>query len=76
MRSVSPKLFFSYFELFNGYFTVSVLRLTGPKTSQWYFDTLRMVVYEDYATGNVYRFLINDFTHSYLAIAELFREHC
>ena len=31
-----------------------------------------MVVYEDYATGNVYRFLTNDFTHSYLTIAELF----
>ena len=33
-----------------------------------------MVVYEDYATGNVYRFLTNDFTHSYLTIAELYRE--
>ena len=32
-----------------------------------------MVVYEDYATGNVYRFLTNDFTHSYLTIAELYR---
>lgn len=33
-----------------------------------------MVVYEDYATSNVYRFLTNDFTHSYLTIAELYRE--
>ena len=36
--------------------------------------SLRMVVYEDYATGNVYRFLTNDFNHSYLTIAELYRE--
>ena len=33
-----------------------------------------MVIYEDYATGNIYRFLSNDFTHSYLTIAELYRE--
>ena len=51
-----------------------IIRLTGPRTSKWYPDTLRMVVYEDYATGNVYRFLTNDFTHSYLTIAELYRE--
>jgi IS4 transposase len=53
----------------------STLRLTGLKSSKWYTDTLRMVVYEDYATGNVYRFLTNDFTHSYLTIAELYRGH-
>ena len=52
----------------------STIRLTGQKTSQWYPDTLRMVIYEDYATGNIYRFLSNDFTHSYLTIAELYRE--
>ena len=51
-----------------------IIRLTGPRTSKWYPDTLRMVVYEDYATDNVYRFLANDFTHSYLTIAELYRE--
>lgn len=52
----------------------SAIRLTGPKTSKWYPKTLRMVVYEDYATSNVYRFLTNNFTHSYLTIAELYRE--
>ena len=52
----------------------TIIRLTEPRTSKWYPDTLRMVVYEDYATGNVYRFLTNDFTHSYLTIAELYRE--
>ena len=52
----------------------AIIRLTGQKTSQWYPDALRMVIYEDYATGNIYRFLSNDFTHSYLTIAELYRE--
>ena len=51
-----------------------IIRLTGLITSKWYPEALRMVVYEDYATGNVYRFLSNDFTHSYLTIAELYRE--
>lgn len=44
-----------------------IIRLTGPKTSKWYPDALCMVVYVDYATGNVYRFLTNDFAHSYLS---------
>ena len=57
-----------------GVISDAIIRLTGPLTSKWYPDTLRMVVYEDYATGNVYRFLTNDFTHSYLTIAELYRE--
>ncbi len=52
----------------------SIIRLTGLKTSKWYPEALRMVTYEDYATSNVYRFLTNDFTHSYLTIAELYRE--
>ena len=52
----------------------SIIKLTGQKTSKWYPDTLRMVVYEEYATNNVYRFLTNDFTHSCLTIAELYRE--
>ncbi|MHB9140350.1 MAG: transposase [Paludibacter sp.] len=33
-----------------------------------------MVVNEDYAKGNVYWSLTNDFTHSYLTTAELYRE--
>ncbi len=51
-----------------------IIRLTGQNTSKWYPETIRMVVYEDYATNNVYRFLTNDFKHSYLTIAELYRE--
>ena len=57
-----------------GVISDGIIRLTGLKTSKWYPETLRMVVYDDYATGNVYRFLSNDFTHSYLTIAELYRE--
>ena len=52
----------------------SVIRLTGLKTSKLNPDTLRMVVYEYYATGNVNSFLTNDFTHSCLTIAEIYRE--
>lgn len=51
-----------------------IIRLTGQNTSKWYPETIRMVVYEDYTTNNVYRFLTNDFKHSYLTIAELYRE--
>ena len=49
----------------------ATIRLTGQKISQWYPDTLRMFIYEDYTTGYIYRFLSNDFTHSYQTIAEL-----
>jgi hypothetical protein len=50
------------------------IRLTGIKTSKWYPDMIRMVVYEDYATNNVYRFITNDFNLPALTIAELYRE--
>ncbi|PVX59417.1 uncharacterized protein DUF4372 [Hallella colorans] len=52
----------------------SVIKHTGLKTSKWYPDTLRIVAYDNYATGNVYRFVTNDSTHSYLTIAELYGE--
>ena len=57
-----------------GIISAAAIRLTEPMSSKWYPDTLRMVAYEHYATGNVYRFLSNDFTRSYLTIAELYRE--
>lgn len=57
-----------------GVISDQAIRMTGQNTSKWYPETLRMVVYEDYATGNIYRFLTNDFHHSYLTIAELYRE--
>ena len=48
--------------------------LTGLRTSSWYPEEIRMVTYEDYATGNVYRFLTNELEHEALTIAELYRE--
>lgn len=48
--------------------------LTGLRTSSWYSEEIRMVTYEDYATGNVYRFLTNELEHEALTIAELYRE--
>ena len=35
---------------------------------------MRMVVYEDFATNNVYRFLTNNFIIEALTVAELYRE--
>ena len=52
------------------------ISLTGVRTSAYYPESIRMVTYEDYATGNVYRFITNDFTLPALTIAELYRERC
>lgn len=37
------------------------IRLIGVRTSTYYPDNIRMVTCEDYATGNVYRFITNVF---------------
>ena len=50
------------------------IRLTGKLVSKDYPDAIRMVVYEDYATNNVYRFLTNAFGIDALTVAELYRE--
>ena len=50
------------------------IRLTGVRTSTYYPDNIRMVVYEDYATNNVYEFITNDFNLPAITIAELYRE--
>lgn len=50
------------------------IRLVGLRTSKWYPDEIRMVTYEDYATGNVYRFLTNNMEYEALTISELYRE--
>ncbi|MDD2286425.1 MAG: IS4 family transposase [Paludibacter sp.] len=50
------------------------IRLTAVKTSSKYPDTLRLVVYEDFSTGVVYRFLSNNFQLEALTIADLYRE--
>jgi hypothetical protein len=48
--------------------------LTGIKTSTYYPERIRMVVYEDYATNNVYTFITNASRLPALTIAELYRE--
>ena len=50
------------------------IRLTGQNAKYDYPDLMRLVVYEDFSTGNVYRFLTNDFLHEAITIAELYRE--
>ena len=50
------------------------IRLTGALVSKDYPEMMRMVVYEDFATNNVYRFLTNNFVIEALTVAELYRE--
>lgn len=50
------------------------IRLTGVRTSKYYPENIRMVVYEDYAENIVYTLLTNDFDLPALTIAELYRE--
>lgn len=57
-----------------GLISDQLIRLTGKNPSVEYPEPLRMVVYEDYATGNVYRFLTNNLYVDTLTVAELYRE--
>ena len=59
----------------SGVLSDETIRLTGYYSTRKYPDTLRLVVYEDFETGKVYRFLTNNFAiEDPLAIAELYRE--
>lgn len=57
-----------------GLISDQIIRLTGKNPSVEYPEPLRMVVYEDYSTDNVYRFLTNNLTIDSLTVAELYRE--
>jgi hypothetical protein len=57
-----------------GLISDQTIRLTATTTSSKYPDTLRFVIYEDFSTGIVYRFLSNNFKLEALTIAELYRE--
>lgn len=57
-----------------GLISDQLIRLTGLTPSVQYTEPLRIVVFEDYATGNVYRFLTNNLTIDTLIVAELYRE--
>lgn len=50
------------------------IKLTGVKSKQDYPCDLRLVTYEDFTDGTVYRFLTNIFSFDALTIAELYRE--
>jgi hypothetical protein len=59
----------------SGILSDEIIRLTGYFSSRKYPDAMRLVVYEDYETGNVYQFLTNNFAiEDPLTIAELYRE--
>jgi hypothetical protein len=59
----------------SGVLSDETIRLTGYYSTRKYPDTLRLVVYEDFETGNVYHFLTNNFLiEDPLTIAELYRE--
>lgn len=51
-----------------------IIRLTEEISVKKYPDEFRLVVYEDFATGNVYRFITNHTGYEALTIAELYRE--
>lgn len=57
-----------------GLLSDETIKLTGPLTSRKYPDSLSLVVYEDFSTNTVYRFLTNNFKLDALTIAELYRE--
>ena len=51
-----------------------IVRFTKENSKQKYPKEFRMVVYEDFATGNVYRFITNYLGYEALTIAELYRK--
>lgn len=57
-----------------GLISDETISLTGYQTSRKYPDNLRLVVYEDFRDGKVYRFITNNFTVDALTVAELYRE--
>ena len=75
---------YKYFQQKGAYFVTrakdnmssdETIRLTGYYSTRKFPDTLRLVVYEDFESGKVYRFLTNNFViEDPLTIAELYRE--
>ncbi len=57
-----------------GLISDKTIRTTGVVTSKKYPDTLRLVEYEDFASGNFYQFLTNNFEIEAITVAELYRE--
>jgi hypothetical protein len=61
-------------DLQTGVISDQIIRLTEETSVEKYPDKFRMLVYEDSATGNVYRFISNHTGYEALTIAELYRE--
>ena len=57
-----------------GVISDEIVRLTKENSKQKYPKEFRMVVYEDFATGNLYRFITNHLGYDALTIAEFYRE--
>lgn len=57
-----------------GVISDQMVRLTGYKSSREYPEPFRMVVYEDFSTSIVYRFITNNTEFDALTISELYRE--
>ncbi|MDD6471993.1 MAG: IS4 family transposase, partial [Bacteroidales bacterium] len=57
-----------------GLISDETIQLTGFYTSQKHPDSLRLVVYENFRDGKVYRFLTNKFSIDAITVAELYRE--
>lgn len=57
-----------------GVISDEIVRLTKENSKQKYPEDFRMVVYEDFTTGKVYRFITNHLGYEALTIAELYRE--
>ena len=61
-------------DLGTGVISDQMIRLTGYKSSREYPESFRMVIYEDFSTSVVYRFITNNTEFDALTIAELYRE--
>lgn len=57
-----------------GVISDQMISLTGYKSSREYPEPFRMVVYEDFSTSVVYRFITNNTEFDALTISELYRE--
>lgn len=57
-----------------GVISDQMIRLTGYKSSREYPEPFRMIVYEDFSTNVVYRFITNNTEFDALTISELYRE--
>ena len=57
-----------------GLISDQTIKLTGYISSKKFPDTMRLVAYEDFRDGTLYRFLTNNFDLEAITVAELYRE--